>query len=161
MTMDILVIYDSVFGNTERIARAIGDVLSGPEDVGILRASDVRLEQLTGLKLLVVGSPTRAFRPIGAVKQLLRRIPRAGLKGVRVAAFDTGISTSDIDSSVGRFFVNRFGYAAKPISDMLTKKGGELAVPPEGFFVEGVEGPLKEGELERASAWAEKIGDTV
>jgi flavodoxin len=161
MLMKVLVIYDSVFGNTEQIARAIGNALGGPEDVGILRASDSRPEQLKGLKLLVVGSPTRAFRPTGAVKQLLRRIPRAGLKGVRVAAFDTGISTSDIDSSVGRFFVNRFGYAARPISDMLRKKGGELAVPPEGFFVEGVEGPLKEGEIERAAACAEKIGDRV
>ncbi len=161
MLMNVLVIYDSVFGNTEQIARAIGNALGDPEDVGLLRASDVRPEQLTGLKLLVVGSPTRAFRPTGAVKQLLRRIPRAGLKGVRVAAFDTGISTSDIDSSVGRFFVNRFGYAARPISDMLRKKGGELAVPPEGFFVEGVEGPLKQGELERAAAWAEKIWDRI
>ena len=159
--MKMLVIYDSIFGNTEQIARAIGNALGGQEDVGILRAGDVRPEQLTSLELLLVGSPTRAFRPTGAIKQLLRRIPRAGLKGVRVAAFDTGISTSDIDSSVGRFFVNRFGYAARPISDMLRKKGGELVVPPEGFFVKGAEGPLKEGELERAAAWAKKIGDRV
>ena len=46
-------------------------------------------------------------------------------------------------------FVKIFGYAAKPIADRLTKKGGNLAVPAEGFYVGGTEGPLLEGELER------------
>ena len=155
--MKVLVIYDSFFGNTEQIARAIGNALCASEDVEILRVSDVTPEQLTGLKLLIVGSPTRGFRPTGAVKRLLRRIPVNGLKGVRVAAFDTGISASDIESSVGRFFVNFFGYAARPILARLRKKGGEPAVPPEGFHVKGVEGPLKEGELERAADWARQI----
>ena len=50
-----------------------------------------------------------------------------------------------------------FGYAAKPISEKLRRKGGELIVAPEGFFVKDVEGPLKEGELERAEAWAREI----
>jgi hypothetical protein len=50
-----------------------------------------------------------------------------------------------------------FGYAAKPISEKLRKKGGELIIAPEGFFVKDVEGPLKEGELERAAAWAREI----
>ena len=38
------------------------------------------------------------------------------------------------------------------------KKGGELITPPEGFYVEGTEGPLVQGELERAESWAKKIG---
>jgi hypothetical protein len=53
--------------------------------------------------------------------------------------------------------VNVFGYAAKPISDRLEKKGGELVVSPEGFYVDGTEGPLTEGELERAADWARQI----
>jgi flavodoxin len=155
--MNILIVYDSFFGNTEQIARAIGNTLGGAEDVGILRAGEVRPEQLTGVKLLVVGSPTRAFRPTGAVKQFLRRIPSAGLKGVKAAAFDTGIALSDINSSIGRSFVKFFGYAARPVSDKLRKKGAEIAAAPEGFFVEGTEGPLKDGELERAADWGRKI----
>jgi hypothetical protein len=58
------------------------------------------------------------------------------------------------------FFVRLFGskaYAARRIADGLKKKGGELVVPPEGFYVEGTEGPLTEGELERAAYWAEQI----
>ena len=153
-----LVVYDSFFGNTERIAQSIGNALVRPEDVGILRVGDVRPEQLTGLKLLIVGSPTRAFSPSPAIKKFLKSIPKNGLKGVKIAAFDTRITDEEIDSAVFflRFLVNIFGYAAKPISDRLVKKGGQIIAPPEGFFVQGTEGPLKEGELERASEWAKQ-----
>ena len=47
--------------------------------------------------------------------------------------------------------------AAGPIAKRLAKKAGELVVPPKGFFVAGTEGPLKEGELERAVDWAGRI----
>jgi hypothetical protein len=53
--------------------------------------------------------------------------------------------------------VKLFGYAAIPIANRLRKKGGELALPPEGFIVEGTEGPLRRGELERAADWARQL----
>ncbi|MGB7000759.1 MAG: nitric oxide synthase [Halobacteriota archaeon] len=136
----------------------MGNALGSHEDVEILRVSDVKLEQLTGLELLIVGSPTRQFRPTAAINNLLKRIPKNGLKSVKVAAFDTRFTMSAIEESrVLPFFVRLFGYAAKPISDRLKKKGGDLIIPPEGFFVERVEGPLKEGELERVADWAKQI----
>jgi hypothetical protein len=73
---------------------------------------------------------------------------------VRVAAFDTRIAIEDVDNAVLPTFIKVFGYAAKPIADLLQKKGGELSLPPEGFIVKDTEGPLKEGELERAAEWA-------
>jgi flavodoxin len=155
--MKVLIIYDSFFGNTEQIAQAIGNALGSQEDAEILRVSDVKPEQLTGLKLLIVGSPTRGFRPTPAITNLLKSIPKNGLKGVKVAAFDTRISVDDLGSSILTFMVKMFGYAAKPIADRLKKKGGELTIPPEGFIVEGTEGPLREGELERAADWARQI----
>ena len=160
--MHILIIYDSVFGNTERIARSIGRAMtalavSPAKDVEILRPEEVKLEHLAGMRLLVVGSPTRAFRPTAEVKKFLRGIPRNGLQGVKVAAFDTRISAEDIESSIGRFFVRLFGFAAGPIMKGLIKKQGEPAIPPEGFLVEGTKGPLKNGELERAADWARRI----
>ena len=155
--MKVLIIYDSVFGNTEKIAQAMYKSLGSQTDVNIHRVRDVNLEQLMGLDILIVGSPTRAFSPTPAINKLLRRIPKHGLKGVRVAAFDTRISINDVDSRILPPLVKLFGYAAKPIADRLKKKEGELAIPPEGFLVEGTEGPLKEGELERAAEWAKQI----
>ncbi len=155
--MKALVIYDSYFGNTEQIAQAIGNVLGSQEDVEILRVSNVKPEQLTGLELLIVGSPTRGFRPTAAITSLLRSIPTNGLSGVKVAAFDTRISINDMKPAILRFLAGLFGYAAKPMSDRLRKKGGKLTLPAEGFMVEGAKGPLKEGELERAADWARQI----
>jgi flavodoxin len=127
-------------------------------DVEIVRASDVKPEQLTGLTLLIVGSPTRQFRPTGAITSLLKNIPKNSLKGVKVAAFDTRLTVSKIEKiRILAFFVRIFGYAAKPIADRLEKKGGELVIPPEGFYVGDTQGPLLEGELERAADWAKQI----
>ncbi len=155
--MKALIIYDSIFGNTEKIAQAIGNAWGVPKDVEIRRVSDVNLQQLARLTLLIVGSPTRGFKPTPAINSFLGSIPRNGLKGVQVAAFDTRIALSDVDSRILPIFVKLFGYAAQPIAARLQKKEGELIVPPEGFFVKGSEGPLKEGELERAVDWAKRI----
>ena len=155
--MDALIIYDSFFGNTEKIAQAIGQALGSQKEVGIVRVGDLKPDQWMGLRLLVVGSPTRAFRPTPAINGFLGGIPRDDLKRVKVAAFDTRISPEDTGSAILRRLVKLFGYAAKPISNRLVKKGGELIVPPEGFFVKESKGPLKEGELERAADWARQI----
>lgn len=155
--MKALVIYDSFYGNTEQIARAIGDALGSSAEVEVLKVGEVKPEQLAGLDLLIVGSPTRAFRPTPAITNLLKGIPTNGLGGVKVAAFDTGIAIADMKPAILRFMAGLFGYAAKPIANRLQKKGGKLTVPPEGFLVMGAEGPLKEGELERAADWATKV----
>jgi flavodoxin len=155
--MRALVIYDTFFGNTEKVAHAISDSL-GAESSAI-RVADARHGQLDGLGLLVVGSPTRAFRPTKPISQFLDGIPRGALRGVKVAAFDTRMSEAELNSPMLGFMVKIFGYASKPISDKLVRKGGELAAPPEGFIVEASEGPLRDGELERAAAWAKQIAE--
>ena len=161
--MKALVIYDSQFGNTAEVGQAIAEALGTTEEVESRRVGEVRPEHLAGLDLLVVGSPTQRFRPTGVTTEFLKQIPANALSGVKVAAFDTRITESSIEEApaILGFFVRLFGYAAKPIADRLQKKGGELAVPPEGFYVGGTEGPLLEGELERAEEWAKEIRRTV
>jgi hypothetical protein len=84
----------------------------------------------------VVGSPTQRFRPTAATSNLLKKIPKNGLQGVKVAAFDTRFTQRDIDKvGILAFFVRMFGYAAEPISDRLAKKGSRVAAPPVGFYV--------------------------
>ena len=94
--MRALVVYDSAFGNTEKVAQAMGEALGSQADVEVLRVTDVRPEQLKGLNVLIVGSPTQAFQPLPAIKGFLRSIPTQGLAGVKVAAFDTRLSMDDI-----------------------------------------------------------------
>ena len=156
--MKAMVVYDSMYGNTGKVAEAIGQALGAPEDATVVRVGEVKAEQLSGLSLLVVGSPTQRFSPTGATTQFLKGIPKNGLQGVRVAGFDTRFPEAKIEEiGILAFFVRIFGYAAKPITGRLEKLGGEVAVPPEGFYVADTEGPLVEGELERAAEWARQI----
>ncbi|MBN2549059.1 MAG: flavodoxin family protein [Anaerolineales bacterium] len=151
--MKTLVLYDSVFGNTEKIAQAIAETLAAP----VAPVSQAGLEQLSGLEILVVGSPTRSFRPTEAMARFLSLLGKDQLRGVNVAAFDTRIWLDTINSKPLRFIVDKGGYAASAIAKTLKAKGGKLAVPPEGFLVSGEQGPLKDGELERAAAWGQQI----
>jgi flavodoxin len=152
-----LVVYDSVFGNTEKVARAIGDALGAR----VLRVTAVEPGKFEGIELLIVGSPTRAFSPTKGTKAFLKRIPAGGLEGVAVAAFDTRMDPKDVGSGIYTLFARLFGYAAGPIAKRLQKKGGRLLVRPEGFFVTASEGPLRDNELERAAAWAAPLVEST
>ena len=155
--MKALVIYDSVFGNTEKVAKAIAEGLEAQAGVEFLKPEQVDPQGLASWDLLVVGSPTRGFRPTEAMTDLLNRIQPKSLKNVKVAAFDTRFKADELESAGVRFIVKTGGYAAKRIADRLKKAGGNLVAAPEGFYVSDTEGPLKAGELERASEWAAQL----
>jgi len=155
--MKAIVIYDSVFGNTQKVAETIAAALRAKAEVEIVRPSAQALQLLSGSDLVVVGSPTRGFRPTEDMAALLKRIPVKALATARVAAFDTRFKADELKSVTTRFVVKTGGYAAKRIASQLTKAGGSLAAPPEGFYVEDIEGPLKSGELDRAASWATSL----
>jgi flavodoxin I len=142
--MKALVVYDSQYGNTAKIAQAIG----GAIDSRVVPVGDVSPAELTEFDLLIVGSPTHGGWYTPGVKGLLEALPP--LEGFKVAAFDTRTVS----------IWNRllpFGYAAPRIARKLEGNGGTLLAPPEGFVVLGIEGPLKDGELERAAGWAREL----
>ncbi len=151
--MKALIVYDSVFGNTAQVAQTLAAAL----ETAVLPVNQVTPETLSGLDLLIIGSPTRGFRPTENISQLLNALAKNHLAGAGVAAFDTRIDLATIDSNVFRFIVDKGGYAASTIAKALEKKGGRLLAPPEGFLVTGEQGPLKDGELARAAAWAKQI----
>jgi flavodoxin len=145
--MKTWIVYDSLWGNTEKIAQAIGDALGGEAEV--FRATDVDPSAVDAVDLLVIGSPTHGGGPTEAIQGLLGQLEGALPAGMSVAAFDTRLATR---------WVAIFGYAAGKIARKLEEAGATLVVPPEGFVVQGKEGPLREGELERAADWARRLG---
>lgn len=147
-----LVVFDSVFGNTGEVAKSIGEALGAT----VKKVDTVTPEDLAGLKVLLVGSPTRAFQPTPAAMAFLKGL-KGQLSGVKAAAFDTRILVEDTPSGFLRFMIRLFGYATPKLDKALRKAGAEIALTAEGFAVKDTEGPLAEGELERAKAWATKI----
>ena len=141
----VLIIYDSVYGNTEKIAKAMGEALTG--DVKVARVGSVTPSTLRNYQVVLIGSPTRGGRPTEAIQELLGKLSSSDIEGVKLAAFDTRLSTR---------FVGIFGYAAGRTAEALKKLGAEDVVQ-EAFYVKGREGPLKDGELERAAEWAKRL----
>lgn len=146
--MKALIVYDSVYGNTELVAKAIAGTVAPAAEVKMLKVGGAGPSDLASIDILIVGSPTQGGRPTPIILAFLNKISEPAVQGIRVAAFDTRLSAK---------WVKIFGYAAGKIASALNKKGGRPAVSPEGFFVESTKGPVKEGELERAAIWAKGI----
>lgn len=141
--MKTLVLYDSLHGNTEQIARAIGEAL-GPE-TAVKAVTEASLHDLVDACCLVVGAPTHGANASEPMKTFLASIPDGALKGVKAATFDTRMTW---------LILKLVGFAAPRIARTLKSRGAELIGKPEGFIVTDAEGPLAEGELARAAAWA-------
>ena len=149
-----LVIYDSVFGNTEKVAQGIGEALG---DASVKKVNEVNPGDLEDLEILIVGSPTRGFRPTPAIMNFFKNLPDNALHRLKAAAFDTRIPIEKAEPGFLRFMIKLFGYADEKIAKQLEKAGAYLALKSTGFGVTGTEGPLEDGELERAKNWASSI----
>jgi len=152
MAADTLVVYESGFGNTAKVAEAIAAGL----DARAVMAKDTPAESLRGLKLIVVGSPTQGGTMTTYLQQYCKDMPKGLLEGASVATFDTRLLESQ--QKIGLQMLMRvIGYAAPKIAAQLKAKGGKLVGEPVGFIVGGKEGPLQSGELERAQAWGTSL----
>jgi hypothetical protein len=167
-----LVIYESVYGNTRAVAEAIGDGLAPLGDVVALPVTDAA--SVVDVDLLVVGGPTHmhgltsSFSRRAAVKAgeedgvaiepgardergLRQWLTDQSGDGRAAAAFDTRIDRSPALT----------GAASRGIARRLRARGYELIADHESFFVEDTEGPLSEGERERARTWGADLARLV
>lgn len=144
--MSNVVIYDSQFGNTAKIAQAIAQSLKAKA----ILVSDVQQTDVEKADLLIVGSPTQGGRPTAVLQSFIDQLP--SLKNVKVAAFDTRFEEATQNFAL-KTLMKTIGYAAPKIAKSLAAKGGTLMAEPAGFIVTGKEGSLAEGELTRAKRW--------
>ncbi len=153
--MNTLVIYDSLYGNTWEITEAIANTLRQYGHVRTVPAGTLAVEDLAGINLLVMGGPTQRHGLSPKIEDLLDRIPADAVKGTPAIVFDTRVHMAEWVS----------GSAADKIAKKLQHLGCKLIMPAESFFVSGKEGPLEQGELDRAASWAraalEKVGTPV
>lgn len=153
--MGTVIVYDSIFGNTAAIAKAIAAARGGIGPVTLLPVGEAKELDLSDVDLLIVGSPTRGFRPTPAIAEFIAGLPTGTIKA---AAFDTRLAAEEIHPAPLRWVVNAGGYAAQRIAHDLRERGFAVTGAEGDFVVTGTEGPLKPGELERAAAWASSLG---
>lgn len=161
--MRTVVVYESCYGNTRRIAEAICGAL-GMKGEAVLVSADDPLPDLAGVDLLVVGGPTHIHGLSTAMSRrgALKDHPDAIASGVGVRGWlhdlpaGEGRSAVAFDTRIEKSVV-LVGSAARGIARRLRRHGYVLVAEPESFFVLDAEGPLKEGEVERAAAWARDL----
>lgn len=151
--MKVLVVYETYYGNTEKVARTIARALTNGREARVVRWSDFNPGMLQDIDLLVVGSPTHGFHHTEGIQKFLKDLPEGSLDGLRVASFDTRSDLTDVNFAF-QYLMKKFGYAAEPVGKALEQKGGRLVTASQGFYIKDIQGPLKNGELERAASWA-------
>ena len=144
----MLVVYFSKFGNTRKVAEAIAERLQPEGSVRLVSMDRLTVSDLDGVDLVVMGSPTHRMNLPEEIRPVFEALPRRVLRGAPVAAFDTSYKLS---AWLARLT------AAHKLARKLRRLGGKRVVPPETFHVVESEGPLYDGEIERAKAWAELI----
>ena len=167
--MRALVVYESSFGNTARVATAIWEgMFSRLQDVSLLEVGAAPNRLPVELELLVVGAPTQAFgmsRPVTRADAQVQagtadRGPTIGVREWLAALEKPGrpVAAATFDTRV-RSHVP--GSAAVGASRALRRAGFDRCADPETFWVLGVKGPLRDGELERAHSWGARLMSLV
>ena len=165
--MRALVVYESMWGNTEQVARAIGRGLGTSGPVEVLDVSGAPPQQLTGLDLLVVGGPTHAFSlsrestrkdavTKGAPSGHEQRGVREWLDGL--PAGDLAVATFDTRVAKARHLP---GSAARKAGKKVRRHHLGRVVDTESFWVDDLAGPLLDGELDRARAWGRELAASL
>jgi len=172
--MRALVTFESVYGNTRAIAEAVAEGLREAGEVTVESQDRLGADAAAETDLVVVGAPTHMH---GLPTSFSRKMAAKGSEedGVQVdpsAAAGPGIRAWLLqqrgDGRPAAAFDTRAdkhpaltGSAARGIARRLRARGFELALEPESFFVDDAEGPLADGELDRAREWGRAIAKQI
>lgn len=161
--MVALVVFESMFGNTEAVARAVAEGIATRMPVSVVEVGQAPDPGRSVVDLLVVGAPTHAFglsrqrtrdavaeqagHPVISAGRGVREwLDRASSCSLPAAAFDTHVSAPDLP-----------GHAGRRAQRKLRSLGCRMVTGTESFAVGGTQGPLGAGELDRARAWGVEL----
>lgn len=160
--MHAVVVFESIWGNTEQLAREVAAGIGG-ERTEVLDAASAPVGLDADVDLLVVGGPTHAFSmstestresarqqgavhiPVRGIREWIEAHSSPG-RDVLVATFDTRVVSPRLPGS-----------AAKKAMKRLVALGFRPLAKPETFGVHGYSGPVADGELERARRWGTEL----
>jgi len=162
--MNAIVVYESMYGNTRAIAEAIAEGLGGAT---VVPPSELPAEAAQA-DLLVVGGPTHAHAMASACSR------RAAVESARGAAVAPGAASGPAlrdwlaelageDRAYAAAFDTRInkpewltGAASHGMAKRL-RRHGYTVLDTSSFLVAASEGPLVDGELERARRWGASL----
>jgi flavodoxin len=148
----ILILYDTQFGNTKRVAQEIASAIQIDENITttVTTGHDPEVENVSGYDAVLFGGPTRAFRATRGALNSIKRAAKAGLDGKVVACF-------------GTYLVGDTSRGVKAMDKLLSKAAqGAYHIKP-GFSarVDGVRGPLNDKVIPDIPKFAKAIVDEI
>lgn len=141
----VVIVYDTVYGNTARAAEAIGDGMKEAGlEVELRHVKDIKPEYVTAFNLIVIGSPTHAGDMSEDMRGFMKGLKGLTLEGKKGTAFDTRYVGEEIGAAVA-------------IESSMRELGIDVVVPGSPFMVKGGEGPMAEGELPKCKEFGRAI----
>ena len=166
-----VVVYESIFGDGEKIARAVAEGLSAHLEVKVVAAKDAPTELGPDVRLLVVGGPNHAMsmpRPATRAEAITKYGADMGdissglHEWLDAATVPAGMSAAAFDTRMDHpKLVTKLDHASRTEEKLLHKLGATLAAPAEHFHVVDAKGPLADGEEDRARLWGQALAEIV
>ena len=148
----VFVVYDTKHGNTKLVAENIIDGLEDVEGIetAISDIEKVDLDNIPDFNLVLIGSPNHMGGPVRGITKFIDTLGKLELEGKRVAVFDTYMGGS-------------FNKAVQKMEKRIIEKapGLELIVPGLSVKVEGMKGPIAEGEIVNCKKFGHKIANQI
>jgi flavorubredoxin len=141
-----LIVYDTKYGMTEKIAQAISSGMKGAgiTDLVVRKAGDATEEDFRSSDAWIVGAPTHMTGLTKSTKKALKTATKVDASGKSGTAFDTRFRSAD-KGAVDR------------IKRTMREAGIKVIVEPEWFIVTRMKGPLADGEDVKAATFGQKI----
>ena len=149
----VIVVYESKYGNTKLVAETIIEGMNEGEGIEAVLSElkEVDLNKVIDYDVILVGSPNHYGGPTKGVKEFIDKLGKLNLEGKLVAVFDTYL---------GRGF---FEKAVKRMEKRINEKVPCLKQIAPGLSIEvqGMKGPLVEGELPKCREFGNKIATQI
>lgn len=147
----ILVVYESRYGNTKRVAETIVEGMQRVE------GTEIVLSEIKGVDpnaisydAIVIGGPTHFGGPTRGIKKFINKLSSFSLEGKQFAVFDTYVGED-------------FEKGTKKMEQIVGEKAPamKMAAPGLSIKVEGMKGPIAEGELPKCEQFGAKIASQL
>ena len=145
-------VYESKYGNTRLVAEKIAEGMrevSGIE-TALSELKRVDKKQLADFDTILIGSPNHFGSATGGIKKFINELGKLNLAGKAVAVFDTCLGKD-------------FEKAVKKMEKQVGEKapGLKLLAPGLSVRVDGMKGPITQGELPRCKDFGVKIATQI
>jgi hypothetical protein len=161
-----LVVFESMFGNTERLAYEVATGLGEYAVVTLREVTTTPSLESGGYDLVVIGAPTHSFglSTTRSRAEAWRRGGRMGVIKPGVRDWLASVSMRDMAPTVATFDTRPAaarglpGSAARAIHRRVRSGNAPVVLPPKHFYVHRERQPIAATELLDARAWGQSLG---